>query len=146
MPYAKMSAIAGAYDSYEIVSVSIDINQRCVSIGMHVVNIDASGIPRTSTMHVTLRDENREIIDPAWDANSTPPKPAGFDPADANTWGGLTWDQLPKMTDQSQQHFTNLAASDPAGVGIYERLKNGLYAELATAGHIPSSAFGWGVV
>jgi hypothetical protein len=85
------------------------------------------------------------IIDPAWDGTYTPPKPAGFDENDANTWAGLTADQFPKVLDPAGQHFTALAASDPTGTTIYGRLKVGLYAALSTAGHIPSGQ-GWAVL
>jgi len=145
MPLVKNSLISGAKDSIEIISIQIDIDQKHIHVGLRLAVIDSNGIPRTQLLNASLIDENRQIIDQAWGANSTPPKPAGFLESDQSTWNGLTWPQIPKIVDPAGQYFSTLAGSDPAGTTIYGRLKNGLYTALMSSGKIPGSVDGWSI-
>jgi len=143
MPYVKQSAIQGAFDSYEIVGFTCDMDQKSISVSMRKTTIDSvTGIPRILQIICDVKDMNAKILDPNWNAQSTPAKPTGFDINDATTWGGLTYSQFPFVTDPAKQFFSSLAVTDPVGTSIFGRIKKALYDALIASGELPSDP-GW---
>lgn len=141
MPYVKNSSIAGVKDSFEIVAFNVDLRTKTILIEVNANVIGADGIARTDIKSLTLRNEDVLIVDPTWDTNSTPPKPAGFVLEDPNTWAGLSYEQIPKIIDQTRQFFD--IAAEPT---LYAMLKNNLYTNFATAGRLPPAIEGWSIV
>ena len=142
MPYTK-ELTNGKKESYEIKSILIFMETKNVQGSIDHIVYDQSNIPRVEKLNFSIQNEDHQIIDPQWSAGSNPPKPEGFDKENPDTWGGLSYDDIPKVIDPNQQFFNLLVKkSGSSGSNIYERIKNTLYGVLTDNGFFPTGS-GW---
>ena len=138
MPYTK-TLTGGFKESYEIKNIQIDLEQKAVYVSLDHISYDQDKYPQLREALVSITNQNQRIVDPKWSSKSTPPKPDNFDLNDENTWGNLTQDQIPLVTDPEKQYFDILVSQKGnTGSNIYDRVKNVLYDVIRTMGELPT--------
>lgn len=89
---------------YEFLNYTIDyFNKMIIGSFVHVTNGD---YPILENVNFNLQNNSSApgalnsssyMIDPTWNESSVPPRPAGISLDDPETWGDLTWEQIPKI-------------------------------------------------
>ncbi len=144
MSYTK-TLTGGKKEIYRIRSIQISLADKQVQGEIDHIDYDDSQNPRVTRMTFNIRNDNNQIIDPSWSAQSTPPKPESFVYSNPDTWDDLTVDQVPFVSDPTKQYFDKLIAkSGSTGATIYAKIKNTLYEILKEMGKIPDGS-GWTV-
>ena len=144
MPYTK-TLPKGKKESYEIKRIHISLDQKEVQGEIDHISYDSQNTPRVTRENFVVRNENEQLLDPSWNANSKPPKPENFDETIPDTWGGLEIDDIPRVTNPEKEYFDKLVAKTGSeGVTIYERIKRVIYSTLAEIKTLPTGD-GWSV-
>ena len=137
MPYTK-TLTKGKKEIYRIKSIQISLVEKQVNGEIDHIDYDESQNPQVTKIYFGIINQNNQIIDPAWNDQSTPPKPTGFTENNPDTWGSLTVDQIPRVTDPTKQYFDLLIVKTGAtGATVYDKMKNVIYETLIELETLP---------
>jgi len=138
----------GVVEEYcEVSSYQIDYANKFIQATITRVKM-INGYPETKPQSCVLADiydtSNIYTVDPSWDENSNPPKPAGFILEDPETWGGLSWEQIPKLIP-NKNYFSGLFSylNANSAVPTYLSMENFILNSLISKGDLPSASEGW---
>lgn len=141
MKYARASLLyEGIFDYYCVNRYFVEKLARIVSVTLMFVHNNESGFADISFKEERIEDEKVLIIDPGWDERSTPPKPEGFNLMNPTTWGGLTYDDIPKIYDPGRLHATRLINALEKPGAIPDEV---IIDTLVALGKLPSQEAGW---
>jgi len=128
----KLNGVVEEY--FEVLNFQIDYSCKIIHTSILHLKI-INGCPEVKHKSYTITDvydtSNIYKIDSNWNEKSDPPKPDGFILEDPETWGGLSWEQIPKIIP-NKNYFSNLFsyiqsnASLPAYIAIEEFILNAL--------------------
>lgn len=140
--------VNGVIEEYfEIASFQIDYASKTIQTIISRLKM-VSGFPEIRTYTYSLADvfdtSNIYQVDPNWNASSTPPKPEGFILEDPETWGGLSWEQIPKLIPNKNYYsdlflYVNENPTTPAYLAIEKFILNSLILK----GDLPEISDGW---
>lgn len=99
--------VSGAYDQYTLSSFNVSKLDKMVGFYMILSEIQSDGTVKLTNNNANIFNQQNagKIVDPNWNENSTPPKPANFSLTDVSTWGTITYDEIPLIDDPSKQFF-----------------------------------------
>ena len=102
------ATFSGVYNSYSIMEYTISKINKSLHLRVQKIIIDSKGVPETKIFTHNQLDVEELVIDPNWNAESTPiAKPEGFSITDPTTWGNLSWDDIPKTLNQDKLFVTS---------------------------------------
>ncbi len=132
---------------FEILSYQIDYSNKLIQSVISRLKI-VNGYPEVKQYSYTITDiyDTTSIyqVDPTWNENSTPPKPAGFILEDPETWGGLSWEQIPKIIP-NKNYFSDLFSYIQASTQTptYMAIETFIINTLVAKGDLPAASEGW---
>jgi len=140
MKYSRQSVNNVAVnESYDFIYYMIEKQNNSVVFRILHADSDVNGDITTDVITGDIHDIIIMMVDPAWDDQSVPPKPVGFDQDAPSTWGNLSWDDVPKVIDSTLLHATDLITAIEGGANIEEEIFNTLIA----LGELPLVSEGW---
>jgi len=111
MKYVKKSPYVDAYDAYEVTWYSIDKYEKRVFVNVTHVYHTKDGFPVVEILKLPIEDREVTIVDPDWNENSIPPKPANFSLTNPSTWGDLRFDEIPTVLDKRYLYASRIIES-----------------------------------
>lgn len=112
MKLIKRSQNGITYDCYYIAHYAYTADTNSVEAVLNNITLKEDGIPHIEKITLYIGENNglpyfsnynNLIVDPEWNENSTPPKPANFNLNDMATWDGLSASQIPFVSAKEER-------------------------------------------